>query len=292
MSSNVLKKHLTGLGVALAIGIAFFIFPNPSSPSVFAGSNFGNATYRTDLRATNSITYVLYFPLIGQPNACPYVPNEVYGSVAVINDPNYPPSPLPAEQNPDLNLALRGYTPVNATRGLIDIEHPLDPKAPQLPGLFADNRTAVFTATYQVHDWNWTTNTRGAPISDPPVTLAGLVTTQTETIRVPSSGYDIGRLPGGYEVMVLYASTNRITLKYTREDTVATGYTLHLENICVDPNLLAFYQSFNASGRVRLPAIYAGQGIGTAMGKELGVAIRDTGQFLDPRWRQDWWQGR
>lgn len=33
-------------------------------------------------------------------------------------------------------------------------------------------------------------------------------------------------------------------------------------------------------------------GIGTAIGNELGVAIRDTGSLMDPRSRKDWWQGR
>jgi hypothetical protein len=41
-----------------------------------------------------------------------------------------------------------------------------------------------------------------------------------------------------------------------------------------------------------LPALFADQGIGRAITTELGVAIRDTGSFMDPRSREDWWRGR
>jgi hypothetical protein len=29
-----------------------------------------------------------------------------------------------------------------------------------------------------------------------------------------------------------------------------------------------------------------------AVGSEIQVAVRDTGSFMDPRSRNDWWQGR
>jgi hypothetical protein len=113
--------------------------------------------------------------------------------------------------------------------------------------------------------------------------------TPGETIHVPDSGYSIG---GGYEVLVLYATSDRITLKYTPDDHVIGGYTLHMENICVEPRLLALYQSWNDAGRDYLPALRAGQAFGRARGDEIGVVIRDRGAFMDPRSRKDWWQGR
>ena len=218
---------------------------------------------------------------------CPVL-TETYGTVT----PMPPPTDRPAEYHADLNLALRGYVGTTAYLGLVDYIGLVDPNAPQLPGLFVDNRTATFRKNYQVYGWDWTCNCRTTPITDWQVTLSGLLVTQTETIRLPRSGYDIGKLPNGYSAMVLYASTNRITFTYTRNDNVKAGYALHLENICVEPRLLALYQSTNAAGRTQLPALYAGQGIGTAIGNELGVAIRDTGSFMDPRSRKDWWQGR
>jgi uncharacterized protein YraI len=210
---------------------------------------------------------------------------EGYGDLAVNGGPTNPP----AEEHPDLNLALRGCEPTNAYKGLVDYNGESDPKAPQLPGLFADNRTATFSAVYQVYGWDWERKRRDSLVTDPEVTLAGLAVAPGETIHVPGSGYTIG---SGYEVLVLYASSDRITLKYTPDDHVIRGYTLHVENICVEPRLLALYQSWNEAGRGHLPALRAGQAFGCAHGSEIGVVIRDRGDFMDPRSRKDWWQGR
>ncbi len=229
------------------------------------------------------ITNFVFFPVISAGIS--------YGTVAVLT-PASPTDP-PAASHPDKNLAVRGYITTTAFLGPVDLPGgSADPLAPQLAGLFADNRVPVFSHVYKVYDWDWSCNCRGAPISDYEVTLAGMGTQPGEIIQVPGSGYDIGRMPSGYSVMVLYAGSNRITLKYTRDDDVIHGYTIHLENVGVDPSLLALYDSMNAAGRVRLPALYAGQGLGRALGNEIKVAIRDTGAFLDPRSHLDWWQGR
>ena len=226
----------------------------------------------------------IYLPFMtAAPQACQPIPGGEYGTLSV----NPPPTDRPAEHHADLNLSLRGYTPTHAYKGLVDYAGGHDPNAPRLSGLFPDGRTATFRSVYQVYDWDWACNCRGAPIASPPVTLAGLATTPGEPIRVPDSGYTIGC---GYEVLVLYADAHRITLKYTRDDNVVHGYTLHLEHICVDPALLALYDAWNAAGRARLPALRAGQALGRARGVEIGVAIRDSGTFMDPRSRKDWWQ--
>jgi hypothetical protein len=216
---------------------------------------------------------------------CAPIPGEHYGTLPIVG----PPADRPAAQHGDLNLALRGYNPTTAKRGLIDMAGPTDDRAPQLAGLFADKRTPVFSAVYRVNNWDWARNARGGPITDFEVTLAGLATTAGETIHVPDSGYSIGQ---GYAVLVLYADENRITLKYTGEDSVVHGYTLHVEGVCVEPNLLALYGQMNAAGRRQLPALRAGQALGRARGGEIGAAIRDTGRFMDPRTRKDWWRGR
>ncbi len=245
----------------------------------------------SDLRATNVFSSTIYFPLAGKeipPGGCQAIPGEMYSTVAIISAPTNPP----AQSHPDLNLAMRGYITTTATLGLVDIGGGSDAFAPQLYGLFQDNRTPVFSSASRVYDWNWTCNCRGALLTNWQVTLAGMATTPGEIIRVPGSGYDIGRMPGGFEVMVLYATPHRLTLKYTREDNVIQGYTLHLENICVEPSLLYLYNLMNSAGRVSLPALFAGQSIGRAMGNEMGVAIRDNGMFMDPRSRKDWWIGR
>ena len=107
-------------------------------------------------------------------------------------------------------------------------------------------------------------------------------------IRVPRRGAEV--YPGGFRAVVLYADERRITLGFTRDNTVANGYALHLENLCVDPNLLALYRQANAAGRGALPALRESDAIGVTLAAELTVAIRDRGAFLDPRSRKDWWQ--
>jgi hypothetical protein len=106
-------------------------------------------------------------------------------------------------------------------------------------------------------------------------------------VLAPPSGYEIG---DGYEVLVLYASPGGITLKYTREDNVLYGYTLHLDGLCVDPRLLDLYRDCDRQGRGRLPAVRAGQPVGCVAASEVRFAIRDSGAFMDPRSRKDWWQ--
>jgi hypothetical protein len=240
---------------------------------------------RAAIRSSDVLTTYVYLPFIAKAEVCQPIPGESYGDFPVNGDPTTPP----AEEHPDLNLALRGYEVTDAYKGLVDYSGGSDPNAPQLPGLFADNRTATFSTVYQVYGWDWEGNCRGALITDPEVTMAGLAVTPGETIHVPDSGYTIG---GGYEVFVLYATSDRITLKYTPDDHVIWGYTLHVENICVEPSLLALYQSWNDAGRDHLPALRAGQAFGRARDSEIGVVIRDNGAFMDPRSRKDWWQGR
>ncbi len=172
---------------------------------------------------------------------------------------------------------------------MVDYAGNVDPNAPQLYTLFGNQRTPIFNAAYRVYQWDWDCNCRGGPITKWDVTLLGMRTTPGEIIHLPVAGYDVG---GGYGALVLYAEPTRLTLKYTREDNVVAGYTLHLENICVDANLLALYRQLNAAGRSELPALWPGQPLGRAPGTEIDAAIRDSGSFLDPRSRKDWWQGK
>lgn len=228
----------------------------------------------------------VFLPMLwlnGAGDVCAPIAGESYGTLT----PDGPPTDRLAEQHADLNLALRGYAPTTARLGLVDYGGQADPSAPQLAGLFAERRAPAITSVHRVYDWNWDSNSRGDPISDPAVTLMELAATAGETIHAPNSGYTLG---SGYEVLVLYASSQRITLKYTRNDNVVHGYTLHIEGICVEPTLLALYETWNAAGRGQLPALAAGQALGRSRGQAIGVAIRDNGSFLDPRSRKDWWQ--
>jgi len=238
------------------------------------------------LAATEELTPRAYLPFVSrQPPGCAPIPGVQYGTL----DVNGPATDRPAELHADLNLALRGYEVTSAYLGLVDYGGGDDAKAPQLYTLFADQRVPAFTTAYRVYEWNWTCNCRGPLATNYPVTLLGMGVAPGEAIRLPDSGYDIG---SGYEALVLYATEERITLKYTREDNVVSGYTIHIENICVEPSLLALYRAWNNAGRVHLPALRAGQAFGRARGNEIGVAIRDNGAFMDPRSWKDWWQAK
>ncbi|MCB0195387.1 MAG: hypothetical protein KDJ65_25795 [Anaerolineae bacterium] len=207
----------------------------------------------------------------------------------------------PAYVHGDLNLALRGYIPFGSSLGLVDYEGATDGDAPQLHGLFEPNRVPQFLSTYRVNDWVWDSSQCGGhprgcpgPPADTfwPVTLVGVATTPGEPVHIPERGAQI--YSGGYTALVLYAEENRITLGYTRRDTVAAGYTVHIENVCVNPNLVALYKAqedadgWLASGH--LPGLRNNQTFGTALGHEIQVAIRDAGMFMDPRSQKDWWR--
>jgi hypothetical protein len=196
----------------------------------------------------------------------------------------------PAALNPEINLSLRSYSYVDGFRQMVGIGGDTDVHAPQFNTLFADKRiTQDFPTVYRAHEWDYNCNCRGAPINAPEVTVLGVSTRQGEVLYTPARTQ--GDIGGGYAAMVLYASPNSITLKYTREDNMLMGYGLHLEGICVDPNLLALYRQLDQAGRGQLPVLHGGQPIGFADGGELKIAVRDTGQFMDPRSQKDWWVG-
>lgn len=237
-------------------------------------------------------TRYVYLPAIFKPDpaACPTSSLASFGLMPI----DGPRTDHPDALHGDLNLSLRSYTPTVAFPGLVDYNGPTDPDAPYLAALFEPPHFPGIRTVYQVYDWNWTgcgvDGCRGGLITNPAVTLVDLVTTPGELIYVPERGANIF---GSQIAMVLYAEERRITIGYTRRDSVAFGYAVHLENVCVDPNLLALYraqvdsQGWRVTGR--LPGLRHRELLGYAGGEEIQVAIRDRGTFLDPRSRKDWW---
>jgi hypothetical protein len=218
----------------------------------------------------------------------------------------------PAYDHADKNLALRSYTPntdPDLKRSLVSYGTDDPTLPPQLATLFSPSRVPALVGFYRVYDWHWADSpnrgTRGAPLTTYRVTALGLQTTPGEVLHVPVSGYTIGGDPL-MEAMVIYADEDTIALHYTREDTAALGYTVHLDKICTDPNLLALYNQLDAPAgpryvyvpperrpyRYNLPTLYEGQVFGTARGTEIVVAIVDTGNYMDPRSCNEWWQIR
>jgi hypothetical protein len=267
--SFALLMPLCAVGLALAIG------------ALAPGH-----TRAAQIQFSTDATKRAYLPIIARAgDPCAPIPGMTYDTI-----PPAPVTGIDPAGNHLINLGLRGYEPVNAFKGLITVGGEPDPNAPQFPSLFTNNRTAVFRNVYALHKWDNACNCPSPQIvTKPQVTVAGLATTPGEIIRVPDSGYDIG---GGHDVMVLYASSNRLTLKYTREDDIVSGYAVYLENVCVEPSLLALYRTLNAAGRHALPALRGAQPLGRAMGNEIGVAVRDAGTSQDPRVRSSWWIGR
>lgn len=229
-------------------------------------------------------------PIAAQPVAsdCPTSSSNSYTTVPVAGGSLTHPDSLHA----DLNLAVRGYVPSDAVPALFDKDGPVDGDPPQLAGIFGDFRLPAFGASFRVFDWNWNCGEhgcRGGLTETGASTLLTLLASPGEPLGVPHRGAQI--YGGGYKALVLYAESNRLTLGYTREDSVANGYAIHLENICVDPNLLALYQSSSAAGRGHLPALREDEVLGTTGSGQIMVAVRDRGVFFDPRSRLDWWWG-
>jgi len=226
--------------------------------------------------------YFVYLPLVSrhEMTACAPIPDVSYGYLSVVDDPAHdPPDSLAPVDDKELNIYVRGFSPAEGYKGLVDYNGGSDSRAPQLYTLFSDLRTPVFSNLYYVDEER--------DIYD--VNMAGMQVQKNEIIHVPDGGYNIG---DGNDVLVLYATQNQITLKYTREDNVVYGYTVHIENICTEPSLLALYEQLDAAGRDNLPALQGGEPLGRAWDTEVRVVIRDTGSFMDPRSRKDWWQGR
>ena len=217
----------------------------------------------------------------GTTGACQPIAGVSYSSVIVVGAP----TPNPAAQ-PDINPKLRGASPTGGALGLVAINGPTDAKAPRLNTLFADGRVPAFSQNFRVHDWDWSKGQPGGPIADVEVSMSAMVTTPGEVLGVPHGGYEIAP---GMEVHVLYVDDDSLTLKYTAEDDIVKGYAVHVFDVCPEPSLRALYDKNHAAGRKELPALAGKQAFGRARGASVRVCIRDTGAFMDPRSKKDWW---
>lgn len=254
-------------------------------------------------------TVYAYLPLaVAGPYTCPLTSNNVYTpGYAIQYDLDNPVRP--AVDHADKNIELRGYSPNTdpaLQRELVDYGSDDATQPPQLATLFQPYRVPTLTTFYRVYNWVWQESPapgfRGDPISTYEVTALGLGTIASEGVHVPTSGYAIG---AGMEVLVLFADADTVALRYTREDSSGSaGYTVHIDNLCTDPNLLALYNQLDDPAGPRyvfhyrgyccydLPALPAGAPLGTACDGEIVVAVTDSGPFMDPRSCNEWWQIR
>ena len=257
--------------------------PKPTSPATPTTKPVPTTT-NVIRRPTSVPTQTPIIPTSAPAVNCPTSSNQSYSTIRTNSDYNFSG---PAENQPEINLGLRGYTKVNEKAGLVDYGGDTDLQALKINSLFADGRMPTIIYTYKVNAWDYSTNSRSSQTENAwPVSLIGLSAKPGESLVIPPSGREIG---DGNELMVLYADKNRITFTNSVGDNWTDGYILHVEDICTDPNLISAYQNANSSGRGSLPALPKGKVFGTARTGEVKVAIRDSGQFMDPRSRKDWW---
>lgn len=198
----------------------------------------------------------------------------------------------------DMNLSLRGYSKITSDSNLkdfVNVNGNSDFLAPDLADVVGSSFSGKFSTVHRINNWNWQpipkTGTKGGSITYPAVTMVGIPVSTNQILKTPSSGYVLTE--DNFKAVVLYADKNRLTINYTLDDTVSTGYTIHFENICVDPELLALYQKASPSGtikRTQLPGLKSMQPFGRANGTEFLISIRDKGSFMDPRSKKDWWK--
>jgi hypothetical protein len=247
-------------------------------------------TVKADPRALDKRNFM---PMVagGQPAINCDLPQKNYGSIPVTAEPQGGDP----ETNADMHLGFRGWAPVSAERKLVNIDGAgKDPNAPQFPAIFADKRTAAISGTYMRYRWDWDCN---CPNSEDPlyskwdVTVLGLAVQPGETIYTPEINDNYIDEGKGYIYQVLYAGDSGITL-YNGTDDDYHGYVVHIEDVCVDPDLVDLYWNLHDDGREELPALKGHQAFGVALNNEIKVAVRDTGSFQDPRSRLDWWRGR
>ena len=281
-----MQERDTGyLPLLLACALALSLLPLllSAAPVHAQAGDPWKATSTAAVHASQTMTSYVYLPLVinnfPEPVACDPIAGIQFGTLSAYT------ANLDVPNSPDFNIYIRGWEPTDAHKGFVFYQDN-DDRAPQFRTLFGDRRTPTFSNVYRVYDWDWSTNSRGGLISAWPVTMLGMQVQPGEIIGVPDSGYDIQY---GYDVLVLYATENQITLKYTRDDHPHPGYKVHVEGICVEPSLLAHYEALDAAGRGNLPALKGGWAFGRAWGDEIRVSITDCGSFMDPRAHGDWW---
>ncbi len=213
------------------------------------------------------------------------------GTITVLGPscgPSDPTNPADPKAHPDINIKLRGFKAEDGSaqklvdyRGSFTLD--VDPKSPNVNELFSGGSYHPIINSYRVGDWDGTTWAQ-----DDWLNATAFEVKPNENIYVPDSGYEIGC---GYEVMVLYADENSIFIKYTLEDNAIAGYGIHILGISPTQKIRTLYEQMNKAGRKNLPALKAGELLGTAIDPAILVVYRDTGAFLDPRSCIDNWPG-
>jgi hypothetical protein len=240
--------------------------------------------------------FFVYLPFVAKPETCPNVSINSYTLVTVQG--GYYKGNRLSDENADFRLSVLGYEPVTEPLVRVDYNGAADPNAPNFYNIFKPQRDIAFSATYRRRDWNWNENapppygTPGGINNDWPVSVLDLTATQGESVFIPRRDVPI-TTAGPYIAMVLFADEDELTVHYGDRDVVDSGYVVYLTNFCVDPSLVSLYRAQLSAGKRatgQLPMLRADQLVGTAKQNFVTIAVRDSGPFLDPRSRKDWWQ--
>jgi hypothetical protein len=240
---------------------------------------------------TSADTYRIYLPVVRKDPPNCYT-GESYGSFSPTG------SDGGATNSYDKNLDKRGYTTdTTGSLAYTFLTGSSDTTAPRLYSLFSPAPSAPFAHIYNVGKAPWDTGFPGW-LSD---RMVGMAVTAGTLIRLPirpNGDFPVAQ-PGGpgttkYYGLVLYATASQVTVVYHSVDKIVNGsnlgYGLHVTKLCVDPNLVALYDSLDGAGRHQLPALTYNQAFGLANGTEVAAAITDSGSFMDPRAYKDWWR--
>ncbi len=188
-----------------------------------------------------------------------------------------------AANEANINIKLRGWQHFEGVLDLIDVGGDTDSKCPKFRTIFEPERLPTFTELFQVGLFQGIDH--GVEPSEY-AQLARWEVTPGEILKAPDHQYDLGQ---DIAWMVIFVDDTLLTLKGTREDGIVIGYGFHFVDICVDPQIRQLYDQGNAAGRGELPGILHGQAIGRAKTNSMIIGIRDSGAFMDPRVRKDWW---
>jgi len=231
-----------------------------------------------------------------QTGSCPTTSNNSYTTIR--QNPNSRNRlKFNLATNAETNVALRGYFEVNESTSLISRngnKDGLDPNMPPQISTLFQNHYPKIIKTYDINNWDYENNKPIPGQSATPawkVHIIGLEATPGEALV----GLKAGRtVDGSHVFLVMYAEKNFIMMVHSNEDTWdetgPSGYPFYFLEICVDPNLLALYEKNNAEGRNELPGVASGQVFGYAKTNEVKMTLRDTMSFMDPRYKEDWWE--
>jgi hypothetical protein len=263
----------------------------------------GQPVETTSTRLDVDMPYKAYIPrVVNSLPDCPVSSSSAFETIAFQGGP-YKDNRL-TDENADFRMSILGYSPnPNAVLGLVTYNGTPDSDAPRLHTIFTPARVPAFVQVSTINQWNWNESapppygTRGSLNTDwDKSTVLTMRTTNGESLNVPARNAPIN---SDYKAMVLYASENELTVAYFPYDHVLivsslTGYAVHMQNFCVDPNLVALYRAQLSNGKrstMRLPVVRSFQRVGWARGNAVTVAIRDGARYMDPRSAGDWWAG-